>query len=433
MRLLKVNLVLIIAVIIAGCGPTYTAHQKSVMAFHEGRYTQSSAELKEVVNTKHTMNNASYPLMQLTLADAEFRLGNYQSALEIYTAAAQNMQAEVSGLKAAGQFFKKESSMLYRGEPHDHAFVHYYMGLCYFMMDNYDAARIEFAQARLEDKGKETGQEDDILMVHFMEGLCYKHLGDLDEAAVSFRKITEMNPDFPYGWYELAIVSDQMSETYDADEYYAKYTSLVPEDAQLPRDDDAECAFLIIDVGDGPYRKPDVIIGEFSKYTMINFAEKNVKVKFGDNQLFDTYKADDIYMQAKTEGGFAGDAAKKVASVAAKKTLEMGLSVFGLGGLAPKSEADCRVWCTLPCEIHMALLPLDQFDTNMALEFYDKNNNRLESHEQNWYYISPVKHSEMKPIILLSQYRLHDLNVDHLTVQKKYKAQTGFTGAIPMQ
>ncbi|MBL7108043.1 MAG: tetratricopeptide repeat protein [Candidatus Cloacimonetes bacterium] len=400
--------------------------QQANMSYQQGKFNESEAVLKYFVEGKKTMKDPSYPLMLLILADSQFRLGDYQSALRSYDAAIKSMTAELSGGKVALGFLKNEANRPYRGTPHDLAFAHYYKGICYFQVDDYEKARIEFSQSRLADKGEKAGQEDDIAIVHFMEGLCYLRLNDLNEANVAFKKVTELKPSFPYGWLELTYTSDKLGFKDDADFYWDKYATIVPRNQQLSRKNDSSCILLIADLGKGPYKTADFVTGQFANYQKGIYQESGFDISLSATKYGMDYEVDDMYFQAKSEGGFAGEVARKVVSGVAKTAVK-NLIPFG-SLLVGDSSADIRVWYTLSGEVHIALLPVKKGSNNVLnLDFYSDSKRRgkqsLDHFEQNWYYILPQQHSEMKPVYIKSSYDLHNLNVDHISVSEKIENQ----------
>lgn len=423
-KITKISIIILLTIILSVCGCARVPRiQKANMAYQAGKFNETEAILKYYVETKSAMKNPLYPLMLLTLADAQFRLGDYQSAIKSYGAAIKCMTANINLINSATNLLKNDNNRPYRGEPHDLALAHYYKGMCYFQLGEFNEARIEFAQARLEDKGVKAGQEDDLLIAHFMEGLCYERLNNLNEAMVSFKKVTEINPNFPYGWMELSFIAEMQNDKHDSDMYWDKYTSIVPKKEQMNRGENSECIFIIMDFGKGPYKIADAHKGEFAYYKKGDFKEDGLQITISDIKKADAYKAEDIFFQAKTEGGFAGDAARKVVSTVAKTAVEK-LIPFG-GLLTGSSSADIRVWYTLSSEIHMTIFPCNTHNNYLLnINFYDiqKNNSKdyLETFEQNWYYIPSQPIKSMKPIYLIGVDHLHNTLIDHHSISEEY-------------
>jgi len=393
-----------------GCA-SRNIYLESQTAYYQGNYNTAEELLGEYVKKKSTMRNNNYPLYLLTLGDIQFRTGNFQQALETYNAAERNLTVDVGGLSVGLEILKSDSKRLFRGKPHQLAYLHYYMGLCYFMMEDFSAAKIEFQMARQEDQGEQQGQEDDIIPAIFMEGIAYYRMHKYSDAIVSFRKVTEIEPTFPYAWYEIAIIADLIEKKSESDAAWQKYISLVPENMRLERSNDAECIFVVVDLGYGPRKHADVVTGVMTQYSKGMYNERSVAIEHS-NMRTDTVLTDDLFLQAKYEGGLVGEAGKKAVSAAARKGLSM--LTGGLSGLVVgETEADLRVWFTLPGEIHIALLPSTGEQSVLTVDFYDDKAKKLEHYSQVWYYIAGQKHSEANPVCFKSCYDLHNNNVEH--------------------
>lgn len=422
---MRLIVMFIVALYLVSCASIPPITQ-AVKSYNEGRFNESEATLKYLVETKKAKKDPSYPLLLLVLADSQFRLGDYQSSLKSYDAAIKSMTVDMSTGKVATDLLKSETNRLYRGTPHDLAFAHYYKGICYFQLGDFDGARIEFTQSRLSDQGEKAGQEDDVAIVHFMEGLCYLRLNDTNSANVSFKKVTELKPDFPFGWLQLTFTSDKLGFKQEADNSWNKYINIIGNSLQIHRDNDTSCLFLIADLGKGPFKSPDMLIGQFASYNKGICIEDGFDIALSDAMVGNSYRLDDMYFQAKSEGGLAGDVTQKVVSTVAKTAIKQFIPFGGL--LVGNSGADCRTWYTLSGGIQVAILPVEN-DTEYVLnikyyqELKKKGKQYLDRYEQNWYYIAPQVTSSMNPIYVISMADLHNVNIDHKSISEKIEAQ----------
>lgn len=403
-----------ICVFFVGCGGVHP-FVASVTRYHQGDFENSEAFLKDYVKDKKALKDPSYPLMLLALADAQFRLGDYQSALKTYQAALQNAELEKSTLAKGAKLLIAERKRPYNVRSHQLALMHYYMGLCYYMMEDYEGARIEFSQCRLEDLGAEQGQEDDITCAIFMMGMTYLKLGDLNKAIPDFRKVTELSPDFPFGWYAAAVLSDKLGDKEDGNWNWEKYAGLVPPNQRLARDIDAPCIFVILDAGFGPYRTVD------SRYTFIwhenpgvGLASQIELTALPDNRE-SAYTVTNTGFQASTEGGVLKSELKRGLLIAIKMAINQLSSTF-LGTEIFDLRADTRMWYTLSGQLTMGLIPADPGNYVLNVKFKNEVKKRKGQTEMvdvadqtlNCYYIRSDKFSETKPVCLVSKPHLHD-------------------------
>ncbi|NQU06660.1 MAG: tetratricopeptide repeat protein [Calditrichaeota bacterium] len=405
--------------LLSGCAAQHP-FMPAISSYNRGDFEQSEVLLKDFVHEKRAMKDVSYPLILLTLADSQFRLGDYRSALQSYDAAMKSLGAQKSMAGKAGRLLIAESRRPYKGRPHQFAFAHYYMGMCYFMMDEFDKANIEFAKSRLEDQGGELGQEDDIVCTIFMQGMTYLRLGELDKAIVDFRKVTELNPDFPLGWYEVAVISDKLGDKADGDWFWKKYEELVPKEHQMPRDFDANCIFVIIDTGKGPYRYAGSNDWVATEVMGSGFVSEIDLTALPDNSS-EGFQTDTVGTQAATEGGKIEAGIKKGFVVIIKSIINEMLDTE-LFDLRP----DTRMWYTLSGQVVMTMIPAEpgNYVLNIRFkEFIPKSRKKeatnidVENLTLNWYYISSQKHSDIKPVYLVTKPYLHD------TLTPRYKVQ----------
>jgi len=295
--------------------------------------------------------------------------------------------------------------------------------MCYFMMDDYEKARIEFAQALLADLGAEAAQKGDVASIHYFQGLCFNRLRNAAEAAVSFRKVTELLPDFPLGWYELALAEDNAGDKVAGNAAWQKYTSLAPANLQLERSNETACILLVADLNTARFTKKSRYENQLKPGRRTR--ETQLELFLNRQGTGKAARTDDILYQYKTEGGKVESFVKDVASTIAKESLRQ--FVPGAGLFIGKSEADHRVWYTMPGSIHMAMLPAAPGQYTITLKFsgpasaYRKTSEivPMEALSQNWYYVTPQQHAVVKPVYVLSLDQLHNLNIDHQSVAVK--------------
>jgi len=63
---------------------------------------------------------------------------------------------------------------------------------------------------------------------HTALGRAYKRLGKIDEAKAEFKQATQLEPDFPDGFYELAVIEESDKHWADASAAFEKYLLLKP-------------------------------------------------------------------------------------------------------------------------------------------------------------------------------------------------------------
>jgi len=150
----------------------------------------------------------------------------------------------------------------------------------------------------------------------------------------------------------------------------------------------------MLDVGWGPLRTPDPLIGQFAKWKDPKNPQSKLLFKtHGTDELeAPAYAVADQYYQAKTAGGFGEDVGKKVVSVAVKETIKAAVPILGL--FMGKSEADTRCWSISPGIIEFAAVPVKSEPTTIELNVCDKDGLPLPLYDQMLYHILGRPHDE---------------------------------------
>lgn len=376
-----------------GCTKTYTKIQTSNAEFMKGNVVKSETVLLELQEKK----DHNFPLMQLCMGSIQLSLGDFRQAEQYFSAAIVNLDAAISDFNKAKEVLKSEMSRRYMGFPYEKVLAHTYKGLIYMKQGRHNEARIEFAQAREADLGKKAGQEDDFAVAHFLDGFNALKVGDYQYARVSFRKVSELKPEFPLGWYALMRASSLDGDEVEAEEAWKKYESLTEQQLRLARDGSTPCAVFWVDAGWGPLRKPDAFIGQFATWNKPKFnAEKIVLSIPADNAKLPAYATDDTYFQASTTGGFGEDVGKKVVSYVAKEGLKQicPCAVLFVG----KSEADVRAWNICPGTVNLVAVPMPSEPSTVEVDALDKKGKLIPLYQQVNYYITGRQFESCDPV-----------------------------------
>ena len=361
----------------------------AVSGFLGGRAADAEAILKPLAAEKKKDN--SFALYGLALGSVDLSLGDYQSCERSLFAALANMGAELSTVKTGFAMLQADSSRPYRGFPHEKMLAHTYLGLAFFQQSKYEDARIEFAQAREAQKGSAAGQEDDFVTGHFLEGMNFLHRKEYNDAQVSFRKVTELQKEWPLGWFALCRASDLAHGTAEADEAWSRYEALAPAEARMARDGSTNCVLFLVESGRGPHRETAGYLGQWKA---TDSPEIRVWFACSEQSRVEAPKLDDLYFQASTSGGVAGEATRKLISLGAKSLVG---SLFKGDDTAKdnnkdkskdenkdkkdenKDDVDLRCWATTPAALHLAAVSVPAQPSTVELTCSDKAGKNIES------------------------------------------------------
>lgn len=295
-------------------------------------------------------------------------LGQPELARRLLEQAYQRIEviyADNETARAARSKFVPEASKDFKGEPHERAMVGYYMGLADLMTGDLDNARSAFKWGEFQDTMSVAEQyQGDMASLQFLVGWVQHCMGQVTGAAES-----------------LAIAT--------------RARSGLPDFTALPT---GSSLLLIAETGAAPRKTRRGTHGEALAYAERSTPPADVmgQVRFG-NQRPALRLAEDLHWQATTLGGrqvdqiLAGKASFKdsatsvaqvggVASIVGSQFMQQsalqgnrrGMDIGGamaLGGLlanligdslasATRTEADTRMWHTLPEALHFGIVPM---------------------------------------------------------------------------
>jgi tetratricopeptide (TPR) repeat protein len=396
-----IMLAIAVTPMLLGCTSSKNVLAENTTLFLSGKYEEAHKAMQPLLEKT---SNESYPLYQLTDASMLYALGDLSHTSSLLYSAAQNLEVELGVGTIAVDLLGSEENTHYRGYVHERVLARYLLGVAYLRRGDLDSARIAFQQAIERDINKEAGKENTFASLHFMMGETCLRQRDYDNAAVAFRRVVELDPSLTYGWYKLAYALQKGNRKEEAQQAYQVYRDSSGSEQLLSIDGSSSYVFLVLDVGNGPTLSPDAFTGSFASYSRSYFPERYATVVSDDERAM-SRRAEDVYTQAKDEANFAGDATRKVASVAVKQVASM---IPVVSWFAGSTAADVRKWLLLPGEIHIALIPASPGPHTTTLKFFDSEGRELPDYQQTWYYV-PAGLEGSAPIIhLKSMYRIQD-------------------------
>ena len=176
------------------------AAQSAVQAYFAGDPARAVEQLKPLAqktNQNFVLNNArlgSAALVQYDLDQAE---SAFLRAYEVVNSFGVN-----SGGRSLGAVLVDEKIRVWRGEPFERAMLNFYLGLVYYMRQDYGNARGAFENAmfKLRDYADDADRKDgnyrevesNFALGAIMLGKCWQRLGRDDLARAAFARVTEM-------------------------------------------------------------------------------------------------------------------------------------------------------------------------------------------------------------------------------------------------
>ena len=184
-----------------GCAANKNAQeaQRAVSDYFVGDYTQAVKRLGPIsakTDGDFVLNNLRLGSAALADYDLDLAEGAFLRAYEVLNSVGVN-----DGGRTLGAVLVSENIRIWRGEPYERAMANFYLGLVYYMRQDYGNARAAFENALFKirdysgdkpnpDQYRE--QESNFALAYVMLGRCYQRLRRDDDAAKTFRRVAEM-------------------------------------------------------------------------------------------------------------------------------------------------------------------------------------------------------------------------------------------------
>ena len=223
-RFIPFALLAFLAVVgVGGCASQKNAEtiNHAVMDYFAGDYPAASAKitpLAEKTDEDFVINNLRLGSILLPAYELDEAEAAFLRAWEVINSTGVN-----AGGRTLGAVIVDEKIKVWKGEPFERAMASFYLGLIYYMRQDYSNARGAFENAlfKLRDydpaKDKQTAEEveSNFALASLMLGKCFQRLGREDLAKSNFEYVVKNHPHLAsladYDWNEksnLLLVVD---------------------------------------------------------------------------------------------------------------------------------------------------------------------------------------------------------------------------------
>ena len=284
-------------------------------------------------------------------------------------------------------FVLNDSTVAYRGEDYESAYLNYYKALNFVALGDYEAAAVE--ARRVDEKltwyfdlyqGKNSYREDAFLRL--LTGLLYEAYGDFDNALVAYRRSLAAYRQ-QRDLYRVALPELlwqrllPLSKRFGTAEEYSGYLQQAPATLSQPAEGDA-LLVVLIDRGQIPPKQEAGVLLPTTRGQPIKIAvpvlAREIRAQGQVNVRLDGVRAGqvetvgnlDAIARRSLEDKQARILAKEAARAIAKESLvrhsesQLGSTAGAIARIVSilTTNADLRSWRLLPSRIEMALLPL---------------------------------------------------------------------------
>ena len=197
-------ILVIILTLAAGCAASKEQRRAALAVedYFVGNYTSARRQLRplaEKTNEDFVLNNVRLGSAALVDYDLDEAEDAFLRAYEVINSVGVN-----DGGRSLGAVLVDEKVKIWKGEPFERAMVNFYLGLIYYMREDYNNARAAFENAlfKLRDykdpKNKSSDyseQESNFVAALVMLGKSWQKLGRDDLARATFDRIVELRSD----------------------------------------------------------------------------------------------------------------------------------------------------------------------------------------------------------------------------------------------
>jgi tetratricopeptide (TPR) repeat protein len=189
----------------AGCNSTPQHVQEAVVLYNVSDYAGAAKLLKPDTlkkNESFVLNNCRYGSCVLAAGDLAGAQQAFLAAYEVINGVNTN-----NGGRTLGATLVFEGVKVWKGEPFERAMAHYYLGLTYLILGDYDNARAAFRNSLFklreyatdDKKQPEASQykefESKFALGYFGLGFCYLRQGNAQAAADNFKQAAVLRPE----------------------------------------------------------------------------------------------------------------------------------------------------------------------------------------------------------------------------------------------
>ena len=370
------NTLLLIVILILFCGCAGQVPKEADDAFYMNDYRKAA----ELARPYENNLNRNFALNNAKLATIYFTDGAYDLAFSPLLNAGKVMERTVtSSGNAFWSAVSREDFKEFKGEPFDRSMCHWYRGIIHYKRGDYEKALAAFRRALDADKDTmSTNSNDafDFASAYIMASRCYYLLGEPDTA----------------------------------------FTYLQNSNCKL-QEIDADNSVFIVEWGDSPLKKRDNNVLEcsaFADYIPRSCEIEHAKIFVDGKEKITLNPCTSLFKQLSSNTERAANTIQKI-KLGAKWTIRIcayaaaftgvmiaskgqniagataaGVAAALVAGMVIRTEADVRVWNTLPDVIGISSLSLTPGFHHIAVCFYDFNDNEIEEWRQVYYYY-PIK------------------------------------------
>lgn len=338
--------------VLGGCAGPYA---KAQMEYYKGDPVKAEAILGPEADECVAKNAKEKNLMLWDLGVYRFAQGNFDGAIEAFMQGVKDVEELHSAGQTVGAALTSAGSQKYVGDPVEISMAYLYIGMCYYMKEDFQNALVGFRRSLEEDLSKEQVRQGDMGITNYLMGETFFQTGRYDDAAVAFRKAVEHEANLVPACIGLYQSLEKLGNTSELAKIREDIKTMAGDSVASFLDKDAGQGMTVaIFSGIAPKVTADAFLGAFRTRNenkhKVKAWQLNITPEPGPSLA---YLSDEMQTHFTDQGGLGGEV-KKQATRAIISTGMKAILGFGLGN----TDADIRYWPTLPGYIYIAYAPL---------------------------------------------------------------------------
>jgi hypothetical protein len=362
---------------LTGCASARMSDAAPNRAFHEGRYGEAAAQLKQGL-AEQGKDGRDQLLYLLDLGLVLHTDGRYEESNRYFLKADEvaDIKDYTSLSKEAGTLLTSDNIQDYKGEDFENVLISTYLAMNYALLGDFENALVEARRVnrklyRMVNEGKRKYKQS--AFARYFSAILYEALGHDEDAYIDYKQAFELEPSFPGLGRDLWRTARASGLREDLPKWDEEFGLTDEDHAQAkalgPKSGKGEI-IVIYENGISPIKRPNPEFSELPKFYPRFNPVRQAVILINRSELAKTEILQDIERTAieNLNEKYAGMIAKKLAGVLAKEVIgdqvarRTGNELLGFLTKAYfylSDQADVRSWNLLPRDLQLARIPVD--------------------------------------------------------------------------
>jgi tetratricopeptide (TPR) repeat protein len=309
--------------------------------------------------------------------------GNYEGAAELFLKSVKDKEAIHDAGETAKAILTSSPDEKYAGDPVEVSVAYLYLGLSYYMLEDYKNAWRAFKRSTEEDLSKEEVRHGDMALTNYLLGECYERLNESDDAIAAYRRAVDSSEDLVPGYIALYATLKRRGEEANIPQILEEIEKRVDGEYFEAVKENPDQGIVLITLSGRPSPvTADGFVGAFR-------SRKETKCPTSCWQMscdttatyFNMFLADQIHTHLKDQGGLSDEMRKQATRAVVAEGMKQ---VPILSWFAPEVKADLRYWPTMHGWSYVGYYPTSEGTHSLRLKAYDHKNNLLAGCSKSW-------------------------------------------------